>query len=99
MTMNRILLIDFLNFYYFVVFIAILCIPLVFFFYWVIFPLTTMWSDSIEDDSSGTETQDSSEFDSEDEYEDGFIDDSDLGMYPPSQVPNSGGSLTFLKDC
>jgi FK506-binding nuclear protein len=54
-----------------------------------------MSSDSIEDDSSGTETEDSSE----DEYEDGFIDDSDLDMYPPSQVPNSGGSLTFLKDC
>uniref|UniRef100_A0A2N9FNC3 peptidylprolyl isomerase n=1 Tax=Fagus sylvatica TaxID=28930 RepID=A0A2N9FNC3_FAGSY len=51
-------------------------------------------SDSIEDDSSGTETEDSSE----DEYEDGFIDDSDLDMYPPSQVPNSGVVIEEIVD-
>lgn len=58
-----------------------------------------MWSDSYGEDIADTNSDESSEFDSEDGYEDedDFIDDSDLDMYNPSHVPNSGGRLTFWK--
>ena len=70
-----------------------------FLFAMVYIPLTTMWSDSFGEDIADTNSDDSSEFDSEDGYEDedDFIDDSDLDMYNPSHVPNSGGRLTFWK--
>lgn len=53
-------------------------------------------SDSLGEDIMGTETEESSEYDSEDGYADGFIDDSDIDMYPSSPVPNSGGILIIL---
>lgn len=52
-------------------------------------------SDSFGEDIEGTETEESSEYDTEDEYADDFIDDSDIDMYP-SSTPNSGGILTIL---
>lgn len=53
-------------------------------------------SDSFGEDNS--ETEGSSEYNTEDEYMDGFIDDSDIDSYPPSPLPNSGGNLFVLLD-
>lgn len=53
----------------------------------------TAYSDSGED-ISNTETEDSSEFDYDDEYDDDFIDDDE--MFCPSPVPNSGGIVFYL---
>ena len=56
-------------------------------------------SDSGED-IADTETDDSSEYDYDDEFEDdGFIDDDedgDLEIFPDSPVPNSGGIFFTL---
>ncbi|KAK7406020.1 hypothetical protein VNO78_07634 [Psophocarpus tetragonolobus] len=46
--------------------------------------------DSWGEDIERTETDDSSDFDSEDGYGDDFNVDSDIDMYPSSPVPNSG---------
>ncbi|KAJ7970067.1 Peptidylprolyl isomerase [Quillaja saponaria] len=46
--------------------------------------------DSFGEDIAQTESDESSEYDNEDECADGFIDDSDLDMYHSSLVPNSG---------
>lgn len=54
-------------------------------------------SDSLGEDV-GTGTEESSEYDSEDGYDDHFFDDSDNDMYPSSPVPNSGGIL-ILSHC
>ena len=48
-------------------------------------------SDSYEEDIAETETDESSDYDSEDAYEDDFIFDDDMEMYSPSPVRNSGG--------
>lgn len=56
-----------------------------------------MWRDTSGEDIAETETEDSSEFDSEADYDQDFIDDSDIEVYPPSPIPNSGGILTFWK--
>lgn len=58
--------------------------------------LTTMWRDTSGEDIAETETEDSSEFDSEGDYDEDFIDDSDLEIYPTSPIPNSGGILRLL---
>ncbi|KAJ7975569.1 Peptidylprolyl isomerase [Quillaja saponaria] len=55
-------------------------------------------SDSFGEDIAETETDESSEYDTEDEYADGFIDDSDLEMYPSSPVPNSGVVIEEIVD-
>ncbi|XP_054786429.1 peptidyl-prolyl cis-trans isomerase FKBP53 [Prosopis cineraria] len=54
--------------------------------------------DSFGEDISDTETGGSSEYNTEDEYADGFIDDSDIDTYPPSPVPNSGVVIEELVD-
>ncbi|TKY71070.1 Peptidyl-prolyl cis-trans isomerase FKBP53 [Spatholobus suberectus] len=54
--------------------------------------------DSWGEDIEGTETEESSEYDSEDEYADDFIDDSDVDMYPSSPVPNSGVVIEEIVD-
>ncbi|KAL2555995.1 Peptidyl-prolyl cis-trans isomerase FKBP53 [Forsythia ovata] len=54
-------------------------------------------SDSYEEDVVGTDSEDEDDFmiyDSEDEDE----DDDDLGMYPPSPVPNSGVRIEEIVD-
>jgi FK506-binding nuclear protein len=62
-------------------------------------------SDSCGEDVVGTESEDSSEYDSEDDEYDSedehagyFIDDSDSDyvMYPSPPVPNSGGKFIYL---
>ncbi|XP_030948462.1 peptidyl-prolyl cis-trans isomerase FKBP53-like isoform X1 [Quercus lobata] len=57
-------------------------------------------SDSFGEDIADTNSDESSEFDSEDGYEDedDFIDDSDLDMYNPSHVPNSGVVIEEIVD-
>lgn len=55
------------------------------------------WSDSYGEDIMEINTDDSSEFDTGDEYEDDFADDDD-DLFPPSTVRNSGGKLS-LKIC
>lgn len=55
-------------------------------------------SDSYGEDIAETETEPSSDYDSEDEYEDGFIDDDDLEIYPPSPRPNSGVRIEEIVD-
>lgn len=55
-----------------------------------------MQSDSFGEDIAETDTEDSSEYDTGDEYDDEFIDDDDddyPGMYPTSPVAKSGGNL------
>ncbi|KAK9983149.1 hypothetical protein SO802_032674 [Lithocarpus litseifolius] len=56
--------------------------------------------DSFGEDIADTTSDKSSEFDSEDRYEDedDFIDDSDLDMYNPSHVPNSGVVIEEIVD-
>jgi FK506-binding nuclear protein len=39
----------------------------------------------------GTDSEESSEYDSENGYDDHFFDDSDMEMYTSSPVRNSGG--------
>ena len=53
-------------------------------------------SDSYGEDIAESDSDESSDYDTEDEHEDNFIDD-DLDMYPPSQshVPNSGGIIAL----
>lgn len=46
--------------------------------------------DSDGEDIAETDEDESSTYDTEDEYDDDFIDDSDFEMFPPSPVPNSG---------
>lgn len=41
-----------------------------------------------------TDTDESSEFDTGDEYEDDFVDDDD-DLFPPSPVRNSGGNFSL----
>lgn len=53
-----------------------------------------MQSDSYGEDIAETETDESSGFDTEDEYGDDFIDDDDNEEFY-SSVPNSGGNLPF----
>ena len=53
-------------------------------------------SDSFGEDIEGTESDDSSDYGSEDGYDDGFIVDSDIDMYHSSPVPNSGGIFVIL---
>lgn len=55
-----------------------------------------MQSDSFGEDIAETDTDDSSEYDTGDEYDDEFIDDDDDDypeLYPTSPVPKSGGIL------
>lgn len=58
------------------------------------------WSDPYVEDIMGIDSEDEDDsisYDSEDEDDnDDYIDD-DLGMYPPSPIPNSGG--IFLIEC
>lgn len=54
-------------------------------------------SDSFGEDIAETESE-SSEYDSDDAYDDGFIDDEDLDIYPPSPVPNSGVVIEEIED-
>ena len=58
-----------------------------------------MQSDSFGEDIAETDTEDSSEYDTGDEYDDEFIDDDDdyPGMYSTSPVPKSGGNLIILR--
>lgn len=53
--------------------------------------------DSLGEDV-GTGTEESSEYDSEDGYDDHFFDDSDNDMYPSSPVPNSGVVIEEIPD-
>jgi FK506-binding nuclear protein len=46
----------------------------------------------------GTGSEESSEFDSENGYDDHFFDDSDMEMYTSSPVRSSGGIL-FVSSC
>ncbi|CAI9774089.1 unnamed protein product [Fraxinus pennsylvanica] len=60
-------------------------------------------SDSYEENTVGTDSEDEDDFmnyDSEDEddEEGEFIDDDDLGIYPPSPVPNSGVRIEEIVD-
>lgn len=66
------------------------------FFIFLIFLLRYCESDSWGEDIEGTDTDESSEYDSEDDYDDGFIVDSDVDMYQSSPVPNSGGIFILL---
>ncbi|KAI4351891.1 hypothetical protein L6164_006195 [Bauhinia variegata] len=54
--------------------------------------------DSFGEDIAETETEGSSDYDSEDEYGDDMLDDSDIDMYPPSPVPNSGVRIEEIVD-
>ncbi|KAF7813308.1 peptidyl-prolyl cis-trans isomerase FKBP53 [Senna tora] len=54
--------------------------------------------DSFGEDIGDSETDESSEYDTEDEYADGFIDDSDADIYPLSRVPNSGVVIEEIVD-
>ncbi|KAH1223236.1 Peptidyl-prolyl cis-trans isomerase FKBP53 [Glycine max] len=54
--------------------------------------------DSWGEDIEGTESEESSEYDSEDGYADDFIVDSDTDMYPSSPVPNSGVVIEEIVD-
>lgn len=54
-------------------------------------------SDSYGEDIAETESE-SSDYDSEDEYEDGFINDVDDTMFPPSPVRNSGVVIEEIVD-
>ena len=57
---------------------------------------TALWSDSYGEDIAETESEDeSSDYDSEDEYDVDFISDDDLEFLAPSPVPNSGGIWQF----
>ena len=47
-------------------------------------------SDSYGEDIAETESDESTDYDTEDEYDSDFIDD-DLDMYPTSPILNSGG--------
>ncbi|XP_038877990.1 peptidyl-prolyl cis-trans isomerase FKBP53 [Benincasa hispida] len=58
-------------------------------------------SDSFGEDIAETDTEDSSEYDTGDEYDDEFIDDDDddyPGMYPTSPVPKSGVVIEEIVD-
>ncbi|KAJ1391258.1 Nucleoplasmin core domain superfamily [Sesbania bispinosa] len=55
-------------------------------------------SDSLGEDVVGTDSEESSEYDSEDGYADDFIDDSDIDLYPSSPVPNSGVIIEEIPD-
>ncbi|KHN34156.1 Peptidyl-prolyl cis-trans isomerase FKBP53 [Glycine soja] len=55
-------------------------------------------SDSWGEDIEGTESEESSEYDSEDGYADDFIVDSDTDMYPSSPIPNSGVVIEEIMD-
>ncbi|OMO85875.1 hypothetical protein CCACVL1_09947 [Corchorus capsularis] len=58
-------------------------------------------SDSFGEDIAETDSEDdSSDYNTEDEYENDFIDDDDddLGMFPPSPVPNSGVVIEEIVD-
>ncbi|XP_052187830.1 peptidyl-prolyl cis-trans isomerase FKBP53-like [Diospyros lotus] len=55
-------------------------------------------SDSYEEDIAETETDESSDYDSEDAYEDDFIFDDDMEMYSPSPVRNSGVVIEEIVD-
>lgn len=52
-------------------------------------------SDSYGEDIAETESDQSIDYDTEDESDDDFIV-GDLGMYPPSPIPNSGGIVLKL---
>ncbi|KAL5182061.1 Peptidyl-prolyl cis-trans isomerase FKBP53 [Glycine soja] len=54
--------------------------------------------DSWGEDIEGTESEESSEYDSEDGYADDFIVDSDTDMYPSSPIPNSGVVIEEIMD-
>lgn len=54
--------------------------------------------DSFGEDIEGTESDDSSDYGSEDGYDDGFIVDSDIDMYHSSPVPNSGVVIEEIVD-
>ncbi|XP_059452794.1 peptidyl-prolyl cis-trans isomerase FKBP53 [Corylus avellana] len=54
--------------------------------------------DTSGEDIAETETEDSSEFDSEGDYDEDFIDDSDIEVYPPSPIPNSGVVIEEIVD-
>lgn len=54
-------------------------------------------SDSYGEDIAGTESDESTDYDIEDEYDDdNDFTVEDLDMYPPSSVPNSGGIVLKL---
>ncbi|XP_045814544.1 peptidyl-prolyl cis-trans isomerase FKBP53 [Trifolium pratense] len=53
--------------------------------------------DSLGEDV-GTDSEESSEYDSENGYDDHFFDDSDMEMYPSSPVPNSGVVIEEIPD-
>ncbi|XP_043715713.1 peptidyl-prolyl cis-trans isomerase FKBP53 isoform X2 [Telopea speciosissima] len=55
-------------------------------------------SDSYGEDIDETETEESTDYDTGDEFEDDFIDDSDLEAYPSSPVPNSGVVIEEILD-
>ncbi|XP_047176032.1 peptidyl-prolyl cis-trans isomerase FKBP53 isoform X1 [Vigna umbellata] len=54
--------------------------------------------DSWGEDIEGTDTTESSEYDSEDEYDNGFIVDSDVDIYRSSPVRNSGVVIEEIVD-
>ncbi|XP_014519376.1 peptidyl-prolyl cis-trans isomerase FKBP53 [Vigna radiata var. radiata] len=54
--------------------------------------------DSWGEDIEGTDTTESSEYDSEDEYDNDFIVDSDVDIYQSSPVPNSGVVIEEIVD-
>ncbi|PSR93366.1 Peptidyl-prolyl cis-trans isomerase [Actinidia chinensis var. chinensis] len=53
--------------------------------------------DSYGEDIAETESDESTDYDTEDEYDSDFIDD-DLDMYPPSPIPNSGVVIEEILD-
>lgn len=69
---------------------------MVFFFIFFLIFLLRCESDSWGEDIEGTDTTESSEYDSEDEYDNDFIVDSDVDIYQSSPVPNSGGIFILL---
>ncbi|KAK6937966.1 hypothetical protein RJ641_031474 [Dillenia turbinata] len=60
--------------------------------------LDHMQSDSYED-IEGADTDESTDYDAEeDEYDGDFIDDDDAHLFPPSPVPNSGVVIEEIVD-
>lgn len=56
-------------------------------------------SDSFGEDIAETDTEErSTDYDSEDDYDEDFIDDGDFQMFPPSRVPNRGVVLEEILD-
>ncbi|KAJ4954806.1 hypothetical protein NE237_011589 [Protea cynaroides] len=55
-------------------------------------------SDLYGEDIAETESDESTDYDTETEYENDFIDDSDLEAYPSSPVPNSGVVIEEILD-